>query len=295
MDTVLDAAPFAGRNTSAKNYNGVIDVVTRYDLRPMMPFMRRKLSSGVTAQTGPIAQPSPFGVRLQLDATNPKSAAIMKFMARGSAFGIIYGIDQSDTAGGTTPYFQDSLVVIKGEDFIPPRTAEAQNSITPISTGGRTFCSAIWEDFGNDPYTVEIRTPGDRLNTTANRFVIYSFLMDPKYLGEYGYANRLTYSTGTVPVSSNFGNDHFTVNDWYNAGSQPVALSAIDITNTTGSPIVVVVQLDHNNQTHYKTVPANDTLTVFSSPIPVVVDPTAVSIMASASGLRYTMYGTSGF
>lgn len=157
---------FGGKNTSALNQNGIYEVRQKDNLVPMLPDIYRVNSSGLNRHQGALTVPSPLGARLQLgDVTDPSAPTYMRFTCIGNSFGLWYGIDIGDTNGATNLFFQDSVVKIDGEAFIPNRTLEMGYTNTPFAANSRAMGRAVWTDLGDEPYIVEIRTPGDRAYT----------------------------------------------------------------------------------------------------------------------------------
>lgn len=280
---------FGGKNTSALNQNGIFEFRQKDNLVPMLPDIYRVNSSGLNRHQGALTVPSPLGARLQLgDVTDPSAPTYMRFTCMGNSFGLLYGIDIGDTNGATNLFFQDSVVKIDGEHFVPDRTIEMGYTNTAFAANSRALCRAVWTDLGDEPYIVEVRTPGDRLNTTANRFVIYACLVDAKYYGT-GSDTHLAYVTAAVPTSMT------AVGSWSNTGSRGYGIVQLDVTNSTAAGITMAFQIDGSNTTHYTTVAAYDTYHMLSLPRPVGADGSVVRIQAGGAGLRYTMFVAGGF
>lgn len=194
------------------------------------------------------------------------------------------------TVTGTYTSFQPCGVYIDGEPFPLTRTDTIPSATTPFTASNqRLLYRTIMEDLPEDQYPVEIWCPGDRLNTTGNRLVVYAVLVDPKYYGIYGGDVHLVSAGGSVPTSMS------TVNPWSNTGSQPLGILQIDICNTSGGALTCAMQYDGSNTRHFKTIQNNDTVSLFSVPRPSVRDVTGIKLQASGSGLTYVMHATAGF
>jgi len=285
-----DRNPFAGQNTSSLNGNGILAVRPQDNLVPMFPNVYTMASNGMSRGSSPIGQPSPLGIRLQFDATDPTNPAYCRFMAAGQSFGVVYAGDIGDTAGSYNQFFQPFGALIHGEPLDIDRTAELTTAITPFTSGNqRVLLRKIWRDLGDTQYPVEIRVPGDRLNTTGNRCVIYAFLVDPSSFGVYGGDAHLVKSGGSVSTSMS------TVNFWSNTGSQPFAVQQIDVYNSTAGALTVSLQIDGSNTRHSISLAAGDTKSIFAVGRPVTQDSASIKMQASGSGVVATIIGTAGF